>query len=307
MRIGEDTEEISTSVRGDTRLLSVPLNRDKLTDIEISSPNGTVQLKRTEDRWILPAKHDFPADSRMIGQLIESVAVCTGEPLDISTDDERLILCLMPPDVCTVSFRYDDANAIQLRFGNWKRNYNNEYQGRYLVNDQGQPMLSGYQFQEIGQPETRWLEKRLPGFGTQAKRILRVSEFKELGWCLERRTGGYEIQGKIPRGFTANAAVVKNIVDNFMYLKVLDVTDKADGFRPEITIQIIGDDDILYDYAFGAVGPHWYARLTNARSAQRADDARKILDTYGKYYMEVNGKLARAFQRNSKELLMFTK
>ena len=240
LRIGKKTEEISTAVRGDMRLLSTQLNRDGLVAIEIVSPNGTVLLKRSEDRWILPNKHDFPADSRMLGQFLESVAVCTGEPQDISTDRLNAV-SLASPDICTVSLNYGDGSSVRLGFGNWKRNYLNEYQGRYLMNDQAKPMLSGYQFQEIGQPEARWLAKSLPGFGPKAKRLVRVSEFKELGWCLEKRPGGYEIQGKIPRGFAANPTVVKNIVDNFLYLKVLDVTENVEDFRPEINLQLIGD------------------------------------------------------------------
>ncbi|MBP5638755.1 MAG: Gldg family protein [Victivallales bacterium] len=305
-RLGKnDLDNVNTAVRGDLRLLSTPLNRDAITEIKLTSRENAVIIVRNDDGWTLPDKAGFPADNRMLSQLLESVGVCTGELLKISPEDLSAV-SLDGETVCKVIFHYADGTSVSLGFGNWKRNYLNEYQGRYLLNDLGQPMLTGYQFPEVGQPTAAWLAKTLPGFGSLTKRIVRVSEFKELGWCLDRRPGGYEIQGKIPRGYAPNASVIKNIIDNFLFLKVLDVTDKADDFRPEFNLQVIGDDDIQYDYTFGSSAQGYVAKLTNARSVQHADKAQNLLGIYGKYYMEVNEKLAKAFLRNRKELFMIS-
>lgn len=291
----------STDVQQRAPLLGDKLSQDDLTAVTFIKGNTTFTMKPDQDGvWKIAEKGNFPCDIALLNQLTASLNMGMGERIEVKPEDLNLVH-LGKDQGYEVEFCFGDAKQ-RITFGDWKRNYANEPTGRYIRNTSGDVMLASNSFHEVGRPMEGWLARKLPGFGNQAKRISRESEFKALRWSLERRTGGYEIQGDLPAGMGVHASVVKNIVDNFRYLAVLDAVKDVQGFTPKFQLQIIGDDDVLYDYAFGEANGKWFCKLKSAKSATNHNKATRIETLYKPFFMEVNGKLARAFLRDRNEL-----
>ncbi len=292
-------------VSGDVRrvrLLASGLSRDTLSRVSFRGVRGgDFSLVRGEGgAWGVQERGGFPVSVGQLNQLVESLNVCEGEPLSLS--GEELSAVGLSPAVCEVVFSYGDGSSRRVRFGGWRRDYSGEPQGRYVSSEEVPSMLTDYLFRQVGQPMTHWLDRSLPGWTAGAKRVARVSEFKELGWCLEQRPGGYEVQGRVPRGRSVSAPVVQNVVDSFRRMAVLDVTREVADFRQEVMLEVIGEDDVVYRYALGHAGERWYARLMSARSAVAPERAERLLRQYGGFWLEIDGRLGVAFRRTRLEL-----
>ncbi len=300
-----DESSAALVVTGDVRrarLLPSGLSRDTLCRVSFrGGRGGDFSLVREGGTWGVQERGGFPVSVGQLNQLVESLNVCEGEVLSLS--GEELEAVGLSPAVCEVVFAYGDGSCRSVRFGGWRRDYRGEPQGRYVSSGEEVPsMLTDYLFRQVGLPVTHWLDRSLPGWSANTKRVARVSEFKELGWCLEQRPGGYEVQGRVPRGRSVSAPVVQNIVDSFRRMAVLDVTREVADFRQEVMLEVIGEDDVVYRYVLGHAGERWYARLTEARSAVAPELARRLSRQYGGFWLEIDGRLGVAFRRTRLEL-----
>ncbi|MGN0878815.1 MAG: Gldg family protein [Oligosphaeraceae bacterium] len=299
-----DESSAASVVTGDVRrarLLPSGLSRDTLCRVSFRGVRGgDFSLVREGGSWGVQERGGFPVSVGQLNQLVESLNVCEGEVLSLSC--EELGAVGLSPAVCEVAFTYEDGSCRSVRFGGWRRDYRGEPQGRYLSSGEVPSMLTDYLFRQVGLPVTHWLNRSLPGWSANTKRVARVSEFKELGWCLEQRPGGYEVQGRVPRGRSVSAPVVQNIVDSFRRMAVLDVTREVTDFRQEVMLEVIGEDDVVYRYVLGHAGERWYARLTEARSAVAPELARRLSWQYGGFWLEIDGRLGVAFRRTRLEL-----
>lgn len=282
------------------RLLSADIKRDSLSQIRFRGHGGDVTLVRgTDGLWGVQECAGFPASVSLLNQLVESLGVCAGVRQELSADE--LSAVGLSPAVNELELVQADGTASVVRFGAWRRNYRGEPRGRYVQGTE-HVLLTEYLFRQVGISATSWLERTLPGWTAEAKRLTRISEFKEFSWSLERRSGGYEVLGRVPRGQAVSAPVVQNMVDSFRRLAVLSAERDVPGFQQEVALQIIGEDDIVFDYVLGRSGERWYARLTGARSASNPERAELVAKRYDGYYLEVDGRLCLAFRRTRLEL-----